>query len=270
MTTVVKFLSTRGLPFRGANQKLGSSKNGNYLGAIELISEYDPFLKTLFKMYGNKGSGVTSYLSANIYDEIIQLMGKKVFSFIINELKTAKYYSISVDSTPDVSHEDQLTFTVRYVINDGPVERFLKFIPIGAHGAEYLSDVILNFLKENEINVNDCRGKSYDNAVNVSGVYSSLQARLKKENKHAEYVPCAGHSLNLGAQGAEYTWQVTQFFSLVQKLYTFFSAATVRWQKLQTALGSNKKNVKSLLITRWSARSDAVMLVLYMTDIMIL
>ena len=45
-------------------------------------------------------------------------MGKKVLSNIV-----------SVDSTPDVSHGDQMTFIVRFVDPMGkPVERFLKFI----------------------------------------------------------------------------------------------------------------------------------------------
>ena len=57
-------------------------------------------------------------------------MGEKVLLAIVKEVLSAKYYSISVDSTPDVSHVDQLTFTVRYVKDSDPVERFLQFIPV--------------------------------------------------------------------------------------------------------------------------------------------
>ncbi|XP_023248121.1 52 kDa repressor of the inhibitor of the protein kinase-like [Copidosoma floridanum] len=188
---------SRGLAFRGENQKLGSTHNGNYLGLLELISEYDPFLKNHFQIYGNKGKGQTSYLSANICEEIIQLIAKQVAYFIVEELKKSKYYSICVDSTPDISHQDQLTFTVRYLINDQPIERFLAFIPIEAHGSEYLSNVVTKFLKYTNISIEDCRGQSCDNASNMSGQYSGLQARLKEINKYAEYVPCAGHSLTL-------------------------------------------------------------------------
>ena len=35
LITVIKFIATRGLAFRGANQELGSNKNGNYLGILE-------------------------------------------------------------------------------------------------------------------------------------------------------------------------------------------------------------------------------------------
>lgn len=152
-----------------------------------------------------------------------------------------------------------MTFTVRYVIDEGPIERFLTFIPIEAHGAEYLANIVINFLKDNNIPINDCRGQSYDNAANMSGQYSGLQARFKKCNKYAEYIPCSGHSLNLvGIKAAECNLNVTAFFSYVQKLFVFFSASTHRWQKLVTALGTKKKVLKSLSETRWSARIDAV------------
>lgn len=36
IVSVVKFLSSRGLAYRGSNQKLGSCQNGNFLAALEL------------------------------------------------------------------------------------------------------------------------------------------------------------------------------------------------------------------------------------------
>ncbi|CAK1592764.1 unnamed protein product [Parnassius mnemosyne] len=183
ITDTIKFLASRGLAFRGENERFGSSQNGNYLGILELLSEYDPFLKEHINTYGNKGHGVTSYLSANICEEFIGLMGEKVLACIISELKKAKYYSFSVDSTPDIAHLDQLTFTVRYVTDQGPIERFLMFVPIEGHNAEYLTEVVVKFFKDNDIDINDCRGQSYDNASNMSGRYSGLQTRIREINK---------------------------------------------------------------------------------------
>ena len=145
------------------------------------------------------------------------------------------------------------------VTDEGPIERFLTFIPIEGHGAKYLSDVVLNFFKMNDVNIQDCRGQSYDNASNMSGKYSGLQARIKDINKYAEYIPCAGHSLNLvGVRAAECVSEVVAYFDLLQKLYTFFALSTNRWQRLLTALGPKNKILKSLSNTRWSARADAV------------
>lgn len=185
-------------------------------------------------------------------------MGKQLFQKIVTEWKLAKYFSISVDSTPDLTKIDQLSFTTRYVLHDGSVERFLIFIPIKHHTGEYLADCVLDFLKEHGIDVMNCVGQSYDNASNMSGQYKGLQARIKNINPMAEYIPCTGHSLNLiGVKAAESSLSAVNFFGFVQKLYVFFAASTHRWSLLTIKLG-NLKVVKRMSDTRWSARADAV------------
>ena len=66
VVSVVKFLSPRGMAFRGENENIGSQHNGNYLGVLELISQYDPFLSSQSTKYGNQGRGRPSYLSSTI------------------------------------------------------------------------------------------------------------------------------------------------------------------------------------------------------------
>ncbi|XP_045025610.1 zinc finger MYM-type protein 1-like [Daphnia magna] len=110
------------------------------------------------------------------------MMGEKLLNTILEEIKLAKYYTISVDSTPDLCHIDQLSFTVRYVFSDEPAERFLKFVPITAHNSAYLAETVLEFLKNHGLDIKNCRGQSYDNASNMSGQYTGLQARIKDKS----------------------------------------------------------------------------------------
>lgn len=87
---------------------------------------------------------------------------------------------MSVDSTPDISHVDQLSICVRYVdLNGNPVERFLCFLDHLGHKAEDMSDAVFKTLKKYNLNINYLRGRSYDNA-NISGIYSGLQVRIKE------------------------------------------------------------------------------------------
>ena len=138
------------------------------------------------------------------------------------------------------------------------MERFLIFIPIFFHGAKALTDTVVDFLYENKIPLSNCRGQSYDNASNMPGRYTSLQARIHQLDEFAIYVPFAGHSLNLvGVKAAECCLQTVKFFDFVQRLYSFFAASTHRWNVLTSSLGKGFV-VKRLSDTRWSAHFDAV------------
>lgn len=260
IVSAVKFLGSRGLAFRGKNQTIGSKQNGNYLGILELISEYDPLLSSHLSRYGNKGKGRASYLSANICNELILLIAKAMENNIIAEIQKAKYYSISVDSTPDVSHTDQLVFCIRYVKNQTPIERFICFIPIEQHTAEYMTDIVTGFLKEKHIDISDCRGQSYDNASNMSGCYSGLQTRINEINELAIFVPCAAHSLNLvGKNAVDNNKKANAFFDLIECLYHFFVYSTFRWDKLKNALSDKREFLlKRATGTRWSSKHNAI------------
>ncbi len=109
IVAVIKFLSERGLLFRGDDEHMCSSSNGNYLGLLELVAQFVPFLREHLEKYGQKGRGTTSYLSSTVCEEFICLMGEKVKKTIAEEQQHAKYFSVIVDSTRDMLHVDQLT-----------------------------------------------------------------------------------------------------------------------------------------------------------------
>jgi len=77
VVSTVKFLTSRGLALRGKTEQFGSAENGNFLGCLELLSEYDPFLAAHVQRYGNAGSGVTSYMSSTTYEEFVELMAER-------------------------------------------------------------------------------------------------------------------------------------------------------------------------------------------------
>ena len=104
----VRFPAERGLAFRGDSHVIGHPKHGNFLGVIELLSKFDPFLADHLARYGNKGTGKPSYLSQRIMEEVILMLSSEVTKLILISISNAKYFSIIVDSTPDVSHIDQL------------------------------------------------------------------------------------------------------------------------------------------------------------------
>ncbi|XP_065667803.1 uncharacterized protein LOC136088075 [Hydra vulgaris] len=200
IVAVIRFLAGKGLAFRGHNEVIGSSNNGNYLGMLELLTQFDSVLKQHIDTFANKGKGNVNYLSKTICEELIDIMSQKVLTHIITEIKKTKYWGIIVDSTPDISHVDQLSVIFRYYLNGHVYERFFCFLQIKSHDGKSLITDILDLLERYDIDITNCRGQAYDNASNMSGKYSGLQTCLKERSELAFYIPCAGHSLNLVGQ----------------------------------------------------------------------
>lgn len=256
VVAIVVSLTSRGLPMRGHNECFGSLHNGNFMRELELIAQFDPFLSKHIAQYRNSGRGKVSYLSSTTYYEVIHIMKNKIMKTIINEVKNAKYFSIVVDSTPDISHTDQLSLIYRYVLNGIPVERFIQFIPNTGHKSKEIADAVLKAIHEHGLDIKNCRGQSYDNASNMSGKYSGLQARIKEVSPLAEYAPCSAHSLNLVGQcAADSSQESTAFFCLMQNIYVFFSSSTSRWTTFISHTSTNI-TLKRKSDTRWSARYD--------------
>ena len=124
---------------------------------------------------------------------------------IRDDVLKLKYYGLSVDSTPDVSHKDQLCVILRYIdqTSNEPIERFVNYIHIDNHTGEILANVTVNFLDERlNLEISYYRSQSYDNASNMTGKYKGMKTRILELNKLAKFLPCSGHSLNLVGEAA--------------------------------------------------------------------
>jgi len=75
VVAIIKFLSERGLSLRGHDEKWGSPHNGNFMGLVELIAEFDPFLREHIVKCQSQQNKIPSYLSKTVYEEIIEIMG---------------------------------------------------------------------------------------------------------------------------------------------------------------------------------------------------
>ena len=93
------FLRERGLALRGKDETIGSVHNGNFLGILELLSEYGGFFAKHIERCGYPGKCRISYLSSTICNEFIDIIGDLMLTKIIQETKESKYYGIIVDST---------------------------------------------------------------------------------------------------------------------------------------------------------------------------
>ncbi|XP_063819320.1 zinc finger MYM-type protein 1-like [Pseudophryne corroboree] len=265
LIALVRVLGIQNLAFRGTNEKLHTAGNGNFLKFIEYLALFDPVMDEHIRKIRDKETYV-HYLGKDIQNELIQLLSNIIKEEILKSAQAAKYFSIIIDCTPDVSHVEQMTMILRFVniasLTDDcePVrikEHFLGFLPLKETTGAGMTEIILHQLEEMSLPVANLRGQGYDNGSNMKGKENGVQRRIMDINPRALFVPCSAHSLNLVVNdAAKCCLEATSFFALVQHVYVYFSASTRRWDVLMCHVPS--LTVKPLSETRWESRIDAL------------
>jgi hypothetical protein len=200
IVAIVKFLGKHNLAFRGHNSKLYEDSNGNFLGLVEMLAEFDPVIQEHIRRITNDETHV-HYLGPRVQNELIHLLGSAIKSEIIRKIKEAKYFSVILDCTPDAGHQEQMSLIIRYVdSSSGHVrveEAFMGFLEVNDTTGQGIFDVLEEELKNLGLDIDNIRGQGYDNGSNMKGKHQGVQKKLLDINPRAFYSACGCHSLNL-------------------------------------------------------------------------
>ncbi|XP_044133368.1 zinc finger MYM-type protein 1-like [Bufo gargarizans] len=260
LLNIVHFLTERNLAFRGSSDRLFTPHNGNFLGLVELLGKYDNVMAEHLRRVASKETA-DHYCGKTIQNEIINLMAKQVLEDILERCRKAKYYSIILDCTPDISHKEQMSFTVRFLDNStGDLkvkEHFIGFQTVDDTTGKGLADFLLQFLSEKKLDIDNCCGQGYDNGANMAGKNSGVQSRVLSINPRAIFVPCGCHCLNLVIGDAARSGKESlELFGVIQRIYVLFSASVKRWKILTDHVSG--LTLKPLCTTRWECRINCL------------
>ncbi|XP_058189417.1 uncharacterized protein LOC131307004 [Rhododendron vialii] len=258
---VVKTLSRNSLSFRGTNEKIYEKNNGLFCQLIEFVVEFDPIMQEHLRRVVDKEIQ-NHYLSHKIQNELISLLAKEIKDKILKKIFKAKYFSVILDCTLDLSHDEQMSIVIRCVnVEDESKvkmeEFFLGFIKVQDTSGLGFFKRLEGALVDLKLNINDIRGQGYDNSSNMKGKNQGVQKRLLDVNPRAFYIPCGCHSLNLAlCNMAKSSAKARDFFGYVQKVYTLFSGSPQRWDILRAYVKG--LTPKALSVTRWESHVESV------------
>ncbi|CAI9718735.1 Hypothetical predicted protein [Octopus vulgaris] len=175
---VVIFLGLQELSFRGHFESEGSNNRGNYKELVYLISKYDKQMESHLDT-----ASIFTGLSNRIQNDLIEAIHKVMLNEIQKEIDQAKFVSILVDETSDVSASSQLSTVLRYVTEDCVTkERFIGFSDVSAdRSANALSEHVFKCIETWECG-NKLIAQTYDGAATMAGQLNGLQAKSKSHD----------------------------------------------------------------------------------------
>ncbi|KAL4147850.1 hypothetical protein QTP88_002188 [Uroleucon formosanum] len=195
------FLASNGLAFRGHREGWKNRNRGNFLSLVDLFSKRSPCMAAYTsKLQNSSKKSHVSFISKLRQNQLIDSIGKIILTVIQTDVKYARFFSISIDSTFDASRKEQVAFVIRYVHNKTSIisERLIAVKESSNTSGSELFTLFQLVCSERNLDwKNYLIGQSYDGAPNMRGQFEGLRSHVQKVNSSALYVWCHAHRLNL-------------------------------------------------------------------------
>ena len=147
---------------------------------------------------GVKGRGSwLTFLSNDIQNKIINIIGKEISSVIVQKIHSCKAWALIADTTPDVTHTEPLSICVRLVSQIGECSgHILSCQKASGITARDLYTAITTVLESQNVTFEKLVAQTYNGASSMSACYNGLQAIIKENiGSHVIYIHCCAHAL---------------------------------------------------------------------------
>ena len=264
---VVMLCGKQGLALRGhrddhvawtEQEEHEAENHGNFIELVRFRAETDDLLQSHLKNAPKNAM----YTSKTIQNELIDIVGKSIRSDILSEVMEAKYYSVIADEVTDVANKEQLSISLRYVINSGVKEVFVDFMEVERITGEVLAGAIVQSLTTWGLSLSDMWGQCYDGSANMAGARSGCRSIVQQQAPMAVYTHCAAHKLNLAVVSACKILAFKNAESYIGEIARFFRFSAKRQRFLDRAMHlvnpePKAKKLKDACRTRWIQRIDS-------------
>ena len=161
----------QGIALRGHREVDQSTNTGNYLNFLKLHSRHIDLLRDRLE----SGAKNATLLGHDYQNSMLAVLGGSVLDDISSEVRAARYYTVIVDETKDISKKEQMTFVLRYVLNGVVHERFVSYTHCEELNAAALTSYIYKALDSVHLHINNCVSQCYDGASVMSGPHTGVQ-----------------------------------------------------------------------------------------------
>uniref|UniRef100_A0A8C4QSI2 TTF-type domain-containing protein n=1 Tax=Eptatretus burgeri TaxID=7764 RepID=A0A8C4QSI2_EPTBU len=184
------YLARQGLPLRGDDDD--DDEDGNLFQLIKLRGQTDDHVQRWLK------KGTIKYLSKDIQDEQLQIMGLSLLRNIAANVHKSIWYTIIGDEVADTSKKRQLAICIRWINDMLEVEEsFTGLYHMETINADMPVAAVRDTLFKLNLSPSNARGQCYDGISNLCVPKRVVCSRMQREAPRATFTHRYGHTLQL-------------------------------------------------------------------------
>lgn len=242
------------------------SNEGNFRELLMFrISAGDKTLEKHIKTTSSR----STFISKTTQNDLIDCIGEEIQSQIIHNVRKAGMFAIIFDETTDISHIEQLSLILRYVLDDKVHEDFITFVDAYKSirpedvsnpyevklSGKALGHVVLDIITKLGLDLDKCVGIGTDGAAVMVSESCGAVSEIQKKCCNAVRCPCFNHALNNSLAQASTIPSIRNTIGTLKAIIAFFNTSSKKHKLLIDTIGHK---LIGLCQTRWVELHDGI------------